>query len=225
MKKVLWVLGFLPIMIVGIVIKMLPTEIPIHFNLQGQVNSWGSKYLLVAIALSSILVSILIVMGLNLIEKKSYSESSDKKKQEMLSNSKMIIISGIITQIVINSLIYYIIFQSLMLGNGAKSDIRLDIELLITLIGLVFILFGNIMPKCKRNSIIGIRTKWSISNDKAWKLSQLWGGKLFIVAGVLIILSGILLTGMNGIIAMSIIVSLLMVGILGTSYMAYKKYI
>jgi len=225
MKKILWSLGFLPIIVVGVVMRRLPAEIPIHFNLQGQIDSWGSKYMLIGIALLAILVNILIVAGLKVIQKKANSESNDKRTQEMLSNSKMIIISGIITQIIINSIVYFIIFQSLGLKEDGFKDIRIDIGLLVILIGVVFILFGNIMPKCKPNSIIGIRTKWSTSNDKAWKLSQLSGGKLFIAAGVLIILSACFFTGINVIIAMSIIVSLLIIGIFVTSYMAYKKYI
>lgn len=221
MKKVLWILGFLPAIVVGFVMKMLPSEIPIHFNLQGEVNGWESKYMLIAIAFIAILVNILIVLGLKVLKKQSDIEMNDKKRQAILGNIKVIITSGIITQIVINSLVYYIIFQSLELTKNGFVDIKF----LVILIGVAFLLFGNIMPRCKRNSIIGIRTKWSTSNDKAWKLSQLSGGKLFMVAGVLIILSACFFTDINVIIAMSIIVSLLVIGIFVTSYMAYKKYI
>ena len=44
------------------------------------------------------------------------------------------------------------------------------------------------MPGLKRNSMIGLRTKWSMKNEVTWKKSQKFGGISFIIAGVCIII-------------------------------------
>ena len=43
------------------------------------------------------------------------------------------------------------------------------------------------MPKLKRNSLIGLRTSWSMKNDVTWQKSQRFGGISFIVTGIIII--------------------------------------
>ncbi len=48
------------------------------------------------------------------------------------------------------------------------------------------------MPKLKRNSIIGLRTKWSLSSDEAWAKSQRFaGGAVTAISGILLLLGNI----------------------------------
>ena len=50
------------------------------------------------------------------------------------------------------------------------SSIALDInQLLFGLLGVSMVLLGNIMPKLRMNSVVGLRTVWSIKNETAWK--------------------------------------------------------
>ena len=42
-------------------------------------------------------------------------------------------------------------------------------------LGLLLIVCGNIMPKLKNNSVIGLRTTWSRKNEITWKKSQKFG--------------------------------------------------
>lgn len=49
------------------------------------------------------------------------------------------------------------------------------------------------MPRLKRNGIVGIRTKWRKKSDRAWQLSQRFGGIAFILAGILIMIGNYLL--------------------------------
>ena len=48
------------------------------------------------------------------------------------------------------------------------SSIALDInQLLFGLLGVSMVLLGNIMPKLRMNSVVGLRTVWSIKNETA----------------------------------------------------------
>ncbi|MBF1051083.1 MAG: SdpI family protein [Peptostreptococcaceae bacterium] len=50
--------------------------------------------------------------------------------------------------------------------NYTNKPLSLDALKFITImIDLFQIVFGNIMPKLRRNSFIGLRTSWSIAND------------------------------------------------------------
>jgi uncharacterized membrane protein len=56
-------------------------------------------------------------------------------------------------------------------------------------IGLFFILLGNILPKIRRNSIVGIRFSWTMTNDEIWRKVHYYGGIYTVAAGFLMCLA------------------------------------
>ena len=63
------------------------------------------------------------------------------------------------------------------------------------LLGVMFIVLGNVIPKSKRNSSVGIRTSWSMYNDTTWRKSNLFGGIAMIVTGILTALTSVFVSG------------------------------
>lgn len=55
-------------------------------------------------------------------------------------------------------------------------------------LGLIFIFAGIMMRKAKRNFFIGIRTPWTLSNDRVWDETHRIGSTLFIISGILALL-------------------------------------
>lgn len=49
---------------------------------------------------------------------------------------------------------------------------------------LLLVLIGNYLPKIRSNSIIGIRTKWTLSNHDTWYKTHKFSGKLFVICGI-----------------------------------------
>ena len=54
-------------------------------------------------------------------------------------------------------------------------------------IGILFYYIGILLRHAKRNWFIGIRTPWTLSNDKVWDRTHTQGAKLFKIAGVIAI--------------------------------------
>lgn len=94
--------------------------------------------------------------------------------------------------------------------NLGHTGLRMSVAMVPT-IGLLFILIGLFMRKAKRNYFIGIRTPWTLANDTVWEKTHKLGGKLYITAGVLTMLS--LLFPEKAIV-------ILMVSILGASFIS-----
>ena len=68
------------------------------------------------------------------------------------------------------------------------SSISLDIaQLVFGIIGVLMIITGNVIPKLRMNSMIGLRTHWSMKNEATWKKCQHIGGISFIIGGIIII--------------------------------------
>ena len=94
--------------------------------------------------------------------------------------------------------------------NLGHTGLRMSVAM-VPAIGLLFILIGLFMRKAKRNYFIGIRTPWTLANDTVWEMTHKLGGKLYITAGVLTMLS--LLFPEKAIV-------ILMVSILGASFIS-----
>ncbi|MBU1199137.1 MAG: SdpI family protein [Nanoarchaeota archaeon] len=88
--------------------------------------------------------------------------------------------------IIIFVFLFYIHMLTLSWGLG----IRFNMSHMITpAIGLLFLYAGLLVSKAKRNWFIGIRTPWTLSSDKVWDKTHQLGGKLFMAAGIIAILS------------------------------------
>lgn len=54
--------------------------------------------------------------------------------------------------------------------------------------GALLMVLGNYMGKLRRNFFIGIRTPWTIASEATWERTHRLGGKLFALAGVMVLL-------------------------------------
>jgi uncharacterized membrane protein len=79
----------------------------------------------------------------------------------------------------------YIYILTLVWNLGLKFNFSLAV---IPAIGILMIIVGVLVGKAKRNFFIGIRTPWTLSSDEVWDRTHRLGGKLFKIAGIIIIL-------------------------------------
>ncbi|MBR2353365.1 MAG: SdpI family protein, partial [Clostridia bacterium] len=64
--------------------------------------------------------------------------------------------------------------------------------LVCLLLGLLFLIVGNYMPKCRPNRTIGIKTKQTLSNEENWRATHRFAGRLWVVCGILMLISAFL---------------------------------
>jgi uncharacterized membrane protein len=62
------------------------------------------------------------------------------------------------------------------------------------LLGGFFAFLGNFMYNVKPNYFVGIRLPWTLENEDNWRKTHHLGGKIWVIGGLLIILTGILLS-------------------------------
>ncbi|HBM74158.1 MAG TPA: hypothetical protein DD429_01200 [Clostridiaceae bacterium] len=177
-KIIFYILMFLPLILSCIAFNFLPDKIPAHYGLNGEVNRYGSKTEVF------ILPVIVILFGLFLLLMERLASKNESNGNA--NNQKATVVSSVMALLVFNVLTAIFLYTSLkqVLNLYAAVDIN---RIIFSLIGIVFIVIGNFMPKLKRNSIIGLRTKWSLSSDKVWQKSQRFGGISFIVAGIILL--------------------------------------
>ena len=79
------------------------------------------------------------------------------------------------------------------------------------LVGALLVAVGSAMGRMRPNAIMGIRTPWTLTSQKAWDASHRAGGWLFMAVGALMVLGG--LTGLSWLFVGAI--AGLLVGIVG----------
>ena len=177
-KIVCYILMYLPLVVALIALLYLPEKIPAHYGFDNQVDRWGSKYEALLFPVISIL------MGYFLL---AMARLAAKKEEHGENNKNVTIIVGILVLILLNALNVYSLYTSFNKVENL-SFVSLDIgQLVFGIIAMLMIVTGNLMPKLRMNSMIGLRTHWSMKNEATWKKSQHIGGISFIIGGIIII--------------------------------------
>ena len=177
-KTVYYILMYFPLVIVLIALPYLPEKIPAHYGFDNQVDRWGSKYEALLFPIIS------FFMGHFLL---GMAKLAAKKEEHGENNKNVTIIMGILVLILLNALNVYSLYTSFNKVENL-SFVSLDIgQLVFGIIAMLMIVTGNLMPKLRMNSMIGLRTHWSMKNEATWKKSQHLGGISFIIGGIIII--------------------------------------
>lgn len=188
-KKILFYsLMFLPLVVVLIALQFLPEQIPVHYDFNNEVTRWGSKFE------TLIFPIITVVFGYFMLGMAKYSA---KHEENGNNNENVCIVTGIVSLAFFNAMTGYFLYAGFNLIENLSS-ITLDInQLLFGLLGVSMIIIGNIMPKLRMNSVVGLRTVWSMKNETTWKKSQRFGGISFIIGGVVTVVICFLTEGFS----------------------------
>lgn len=154
----------------------LPEQIPIHWNWAGQVDNYANK--LYGAFLAPITM-VLIWIGMLLLPKIDPKRENYKK----FESSYEIVIGVIVT--------FLFGLQMAIVLVSLDYNISID-KIIMLMMGAMFIVIGNYLPKAKSNFFYGIKTPWTLSSDISWRKTHRLGGKLFVFSGILIIISTLL---------------------------------
>lgn len=154
----------------------LPEEIPIHWNLKGEVDNYVSKPFG---AFLSPLLMVAIWLGMQFLPNIDPRRHNYKK----FESSYEIAIGVLVT--------FAFVLQMAIILSSLGYDISMD-RIIMVMAGVMFVVIGNYLPKAKSNFFYGIKTPWTLSSEISWKKTHRLGGRLFVVSGLAIILSSLL---------------------------------
>ena len=157
----------------------LPDLVPIHWNASGEIDGYGPK---IFGAFMAPVIMVFTWTGMK------YLPNIDPRKEnyEKFENSYSIIVNLLITFF----LVLHVVTLLAALGYAVSVD-----KIIPLIVGILFIVIGNYLPKSKSNYFYGIKTPWTLSSDVSRRKTHRLGGILFIVSGVIIILSSFILKG------------------------------
>jgi len=124
---------------------------------------------------------------------------------------------------IFKSVLLLVLFAIFLLASFANLGYPIAInQVTPILVGVLMIVMGNFMGKIKNNWFMGIRTPWTLSSENVWNKTHRLGGWLFVIYGILIMLTPFF----NYAAGLSILLGgalLIVVVTLVYSYILYKK--
>lgn len=174
LKKILLIIIiFLPLIITLISWGYLPDAIPINYGGNGQVTRWGNKYEALIIPIIGIVISLISFVVTNHVA----SDLKHKNNIKILKNFNLMV--AITFNVLTISFLLSSFKQTMNVNNTFSS------KLIYIVFGIWFIILGNYLPKCEKNSVVGIRTVMTLSSDEIWFKTHKFGGKVIVIFGVI----------------------------------------
>ena len=164
----------LPILAGVVLWDQLPDPMPTHWNAAGEIDGWSSKPFVV-FGLPWILVAAQWLCML--------ATGADPKKKN--HSDKMIHL--VLWIIPVMSVVLHTITYLTALGYGVRMEVVMPV-----LMGLIFAIIGNYLPKCKQNYTIGIKIPWTLNNEENWNKTHRFAGWIWTFGGIAIMLTGFL---------------------------------
>ena len=195
-------LMFAPLVVSLFVVWFLPETIVSRMDLAGNVTATASRF---SIFLFPILVAIL-GFGIRI------ASSSPKLTGGNVRTARSI---SWILLLLLNVIAY---FQFWLYLGGMTVGAQMS-RFLTFILGVFFILIGNLAPKIKENSKhFGFRASWLKNNDVAFRKTQRFFGIASVVAGILMMLTGIFMGNNVAILVATMIMIILIAVTVGYSY-------
>lgn len=150
----------------------LPAEMATHFGQNGVADGWSSKSFAV-IGIPLILVAVHWFCA--------FFTGVDPKKSN-ISDKMVILVLWIVPVVSIFTCgsMYVYAFD-----NTVNTTI-----IGMMLIGCLFLVIGNYMPKMKQSYTLGIKLPWTLNSEENWNRTHRFGGYVFMIGGVLVLIAG-----------------------------------
>lgn len=201
-----WLLILVPFLYLAYMWKLLPEEVAMHYNLNGEPDRWGSKIELVVIpVLMPLLVYLIMILIPVLDPRKKIQQMGEKYHQLMVV---MVLFMSVLAVFVINT---------------ASQGKELNTQIIFGLLGLFFIFLGNFFQFIKPNYFIGIRTPWTLESEEVWVATHRWSGRIWILGGVLMIVAAFITKEKISLAVVALAIVLLALLPLIFSYIKYKE--
>ena len=159
----------------AVVYASLPDRMPTHWNLQGEVDGWSAR------SWGAWMIPLMITLLWAMMR---WLPSIDPR------GSNYVKFSGAFDAIMIAVMLFMLGVHAIILRASLGYPVALD-RVMPFGIGLLLIVIGNLLPRARSNWFVGIRTPWTLSSDRVWEKTHRFGGRLFVVGGILIALTAL----------------------------------
>jgi len=154
--------------------KALPAQMTTHWGSDGTADGWSGR----AFAVLGLPLMLLAVHWLCVLV--TAWDKGNRNQSRKVSGMVLWVIPAV--SLYTGGIVY-----------GSALGYELSVERLTPLLlGGLFLVIGNYMPKCRQNRTIGIKIKWTLESEGNWNATHRMAGKLWTVGGLMFLASAFL---------------------------------
>jgi uncharacterized membrane protein len=185
----------------------MPEEMAFHWNLEGQVDGYVSKFFGLLFEPLLSIGLFLLFLAIPRIDPLKWNIEKFRKYYE-----------GFVVLFIF--FLFYLYLLTIFWNLGVQFRF---IQALTPAFGVLYYFMGILCEHVERNWFIGIRTPWTLSNETVWKKTHRIGAKLFKICGVIAFLGMIF----EKFAVYLIVPPVILLGVYATiySYLEYKREI
>lgn len=163
-----------PLVVLGAVVVSLatwsrvPERAPVHWNLAGEVDRYGGRAE-VLLLMPAMMVFLWVLMR--------FLPRIDPRRANF---AKM---AGTYELVITLTLLLLFVLHGALIAVALGYPVPID-RLVPALVGVTFLVLGNVLPRARPNWWFGVRTPWTMSNDRVWTRTHRVAGYTFIIAGL-----------------------------------------
>lgn len=156
-------------------------RIPVHWGINGQPDRYGGKFegLMILPLVSVGLVALFAVIPL-----------IEPRREHLLSSMRAYVLVWLAL------LVYLLVFHAALLFAAFGHEVDMGTVAAGSL-GLLFVAIGAALTGVRSNFMFGVRTPWTLSSEKSWRLTHRLAGRLFMSSGVATLVAGALAAVLN----------------------------
>ena len=163
-------LTLLPILAGLILWNTLPEKIATHWGPDGQPDGWSGRASAVFFHPLFLLVMHWVCILATFADKKNQTQTG-----KVLS---MILWICPLISVFVGFVVY-----------GTALGMEFDMNRLVFLLmGFMFLIIGNYLPKCKYNYTIGIKLPWTLNSEANWNATHRFTGKVWVIGSIALLL-------------------------------------
>lgn len=158
-----------------VALPFMPDPAPIHWNIAGEPDGYGSPWLAV---LLSPLITLAMVILMPLLPRLDprYANYAG------FASSYQLIMTALV--------LFFALVHVLVIGAALGWPVSIPRAMMLGM-GLLFGLIGNELGRVQPNYFVGIRTPWTLADPEIWRRTHRVGGRMMAGAGVLMLLLGL----------------------------------
>ena len=166
----------IPILIGLILWGRLPDQIPVHWDINGNADGYGTKA-------QAVFLMPLLLLAIHWVC--AVVTSLDPKKKNISDKAFALVLWLIpIISLVCNSMAF-----AAALGHNINVNVIMPL-----LMGALFIVIGNYLPKCKQSYTVGIKLPWTLEDEENWNKTHRLAGFIWVICGVIMMATALLNT-------------------------------
>ena len=173
-RKIAWVLSIISLIaMIFVIVTVLPDTVAIHFNVHGEADNWGSKWIYAIFSLIPV-----VLLGFYEFYRRRRQDHPNYKMEEKL--------------VPVIALVFIPIFWLVLpLSSNPGKDVRLFCGV-VGILGLLMMFLGNYMGKIRQNPYLGLKLPWTLKNETVWNKTHRLNGFTGILGGGLMVIGAII---------------------------------